>query len=165
MKEQDNIQKDKQKKNPGKVIVDNITGIFVPIINYLTAASILKSVIVLLAGFGVLDTASGVYQIFYAVSDGFFFFLPFFFAITAAKQWKTDMFISLLIPVAMLYPDLVAILEHDKSLSIFGLTAQPAIYHSGVLFLRASSLLYGSVTFPALATGKTVFIEKTFAII
>lgn len=143
MKEQDNIQKDKQKKNPGKVIVDNITGIFVPIINYLTAASILKSVIVLLAGFGVLDTASGVYQIFYAVSDGFFFFLPFFLAITAAKQWKTDMFISLLIPVAMLYPDLVAILEHDKSLSIFGLTAQPAIYHSGVIpVLLAVGLLH-----------------------
>lgn len=131
------------KKSIGKIIVDNITGIFVPIINYLTAASILKSVIVLLAGFGVLDTAGGVYQIFYAVSDGFFYFLPVFLAITAAKQWKTDMFISLLIPVAMLYPDLVAILENNQSLSIFGLTAQPAIYHSGVIpVLLAVGLLH-----------------------
>ncbi|MCQ2494263.1 MAG: PTS transporter subunit EIIC [Lachnospiraceae bacterium] len=134
---------EKSKKRIGKLIVDNITGIFVPIINYLTAASILKSVIVLLAGFGVLDTAGGVYQIFYAVSDGFFYFLPVFLAITASKQWKTDMYISLLIPVAMLYPDLVAILENGKSLSLLGLTAQPAIYHSGVIpVLLAVGLLH-----------------------
>lgn len=132
-----------EKKSVGKLIVDNITGIFVPIINYLTAASILKSVIVLLAGFGVLDTASGVYKIFYAVSDGFFYFLPFFLAITAAKQWKTDKFISLLIPVAMLYPDLVAILENNQSLSFIGIPVQPSIYHSGVIpVLMAVGLLH-----------------------
>lgn len=132
-----------QQKKKYQIIIDQITGIFLPIINYLTAASILKSVIVLLANFGVLAQDSGVFQIFYAMSDGFFYFLPVFLAITAAKQWHTDMFLSLLIPVAMLYPDITATLEQGQALSFFGLTVQPSIYHSSVIpVLLAVGLLH-----------------------
>ena len=66
-----------EQKSMGKRIVEQITGIFAPIINIITAASILKGVIMLLAGMGVLEAESGVYRIFYACSDGFFYFLPF----------------------------------------------------------------------------------------
>jgi len=134
---------DGNKKSVYRKVIEQITGIFLPIINYLTAASILKSVIVLLADFGVLDKSGGIYTVFYGVSDGFFYFLPFFLALTASKQWKTDTFISLLIPVAMFYPDVINILENGKSLDFFGLTANPAIYHSGVIpVLLAVGLLY-----------------------
>ena len=123
----------KQKNKVYKSVIDQITGIFLPIINYLTAASILKSVVILLANFGVLSKESGAYILFYAVSDGFFYFLPMLLAITASKQWKTDLFISILIPIAMLYPDVLAILENGKTLDFFGFTVQPAIYHSSVI--------------------------------
>lgn len=131
------------RKRGYQIVIDQITGIFVPIINYLTAASILKSIIILLAGFGVMSETSGPYMIFYAVSDGFFYFLPVFLAITAAKQWKTDLFISLLIPVAMLYPDITATLEQGQALNFLGLTIQPSIYHSSVIpVLMAVGLLH-----------------------
>ena len=122
-----------KKKKIYQIFIEQITGIFLPIINYLTAASILKSAVILLASFGILSQDSGVYMIFYAVSDGFFYFLPVLLAITAAKQWNTDPFISLLIPIAMLYPGLLGILENGKSLDFLGLTVQPAIYHSSVI--------------------------------
>lgn len=122
-----------KKESIFKKIVNQISGVFAPIINCLTAASIIKSVLIILSQAGIVAETSGIYQIFYAVSDGFFYFLPFFLAITAAKQWKTDIFISLFIPVAMLYPDLVSILENGQSLSFMGLTVVPAIYHSGVI--------------------------------
>lgn len=126
-----------------KKIVNQISGLFVPIINCLTAASIIKSLLLLLSQMEMIPKDGGFYQIFYAVSDGFFYFLPFFLAITAAKQWKTDIYISLLIPAAMLYPDLVAILEHEQSLAFLDLTIQPAIYHSGVIpVLLAVGLLH-----------------------
>lgn len=132
-----------QKKSIYKTVIDQITGIFFPIINIITGASILKSAVVLLAGFGVLSTDSGVYQIFYAVSDGFFYFLPFFLAVTASKQWKTDPFISILIPVAMLYPDVVAVLENGGTMPFLGLTVPSTIYHSGVIpVLLAIGLLH-----------------------
>lgn len=131
------------KKKGYQLVIDQITGIFVPIINYLTAASILKSVMILLVNFGVLQETDGVYMIFYAMSDGFFYFLPFFLAITASKQWHTDLFISLLLPVAMLYPDITATLESGQALSFLGITVQPSIYHSSVIpVLLAVGLLY-----------------------
>ena len=71
------LGKEQHKKGYMQVI-DQITGIFLPIINYLTAASILKSLIVLLADYGILKRSGGIYTIFYGVSDGFFYFLPFF---------------------------------------------------------------------------------------
>lgn len=132
-----------QKKSAYKIVIEQITGIFFPIINIITAASILKSAVVLLAGFGVLSTDSGVYQILYAVSDGFFYFLPFFLAITAAKQWNTDPFISILIPVAMLYPDITAVLENGGTLPFLGLTVPSTVYHSSVIpVLLAIGLLH-----------------------
>ena len=130
-------------KKKYQIVLEQITGLFLPIINYLTAASILKSVLILLANFGVLSKESGLYLVFYAVSDGFFYFLPFFLALTASKQWKTDPFLSLLIPVGILYPDIVAILENGQSLSFLGLPIQPAIYHSSVIpVLLAIGLLH-----------------------
>ena len=137
-----------EQKSMGKRIVEQITGIFAPIINIITAASILKGVIMLLAGMGVLEAESGVYRIFYACSDGFFYFLPFFLAHTASKQWKTDPFISMLIPVTMLYPGLVDLLENgDGTMHFLGIPIQTAVYHSSVL--------------PVLfAIGLLVFLEK-----
>ena len=140
MKTEETKKKETKKQNKA---VQQITGIFLPMINCLTAASIIKSVLSLLASFGVLSVESGVYQIFYAVSDGFFFFLPFYLALTASRQWKTDPFITMMIPVAMLYPNLLAVLENGQSLSLFGLTVHPAIYHSGVIpVVLAAGLLY-----------------------
>lgn len=132
-----------KKKSLGKTVMEQITGLFFPIINIITATSILKSVVVLLANFGVISPEGGVYQIYYACADGFFYFLPFFLAYTASKQWKTDPFISMLIPVTMLYPGITGILEQGQSLSFLGLRIPPTIYHSSVLpVLFAVGLLY-----------------------
>ena len=122
-----------KKKSGYQVVVDQITGIFLPIINIITAASILKSIVVLLAAFGVISENGGFYQIFYAATDGFFYFLPFYLAYAAAKQWKADPYIALLISVAMLYPDITAVLENGGSLNLFGLNVPPTIYHSSVI--------------------------------
>lgn len=137
-------KKKKEKKSTYKVIIDQITGIFLPIINCLTAASIIKSAVILLAAGNVITTDSGIYQILYAAGDGFFYFLPFYLAYTASKQWKTDTFIAFFIPVAMLYPEFNAILEGgEKAISFLGLTIPSNIYHSSVIpVLLAVGLLH-----------------------
>ena len=140
---------EKKKTSKYKLVIEQISGIFVPIINYLTAASIIKSVLILLAGAGVLEKDNGLYMVFYAVSDGFFYFLPVFLAITASKQWKTDLYISLLIPVAMLYPDLLEVLENGRTLPFLSFDIQPAIYHSSVIPV-------------ILGVGLLHFVEKPF---
>lgn len=121
-------------KSKGKIILEQITGIFSPVINIITAVSIIKGVLIVLAGAGIIDSSSGVYRIFYACSDGFFYFLPFYLAVTAAEQWKTDKFIAMLIPAAMLYPDIVSVLENGEGVMTFlGMNVPQTVYHSGVL--------------------------------
>jgi len=140
------MKKDKEKSEKKKIyksVIDQITGIFLPIINCLTAASIIKSVMILLAAGDIISKDGGLYQILYAVGDGFFYFLPFYLAITASKQWKTDPFVSMLIPVTMLYPDFNAAIEGGETIKILGLTLPCNIYHSSVIpVLLAILLLY-----------------------
>lgn len=115
-----------------KLVIDQITGIFFPIINIITGASILKSAVVLLAAFGVMNVNGGAYQILYAASDGFFYFLPFFLALTASKQWNTNPYIAILIPITMLYPDITTMLENGGT-TFLGLPVPSAVYHSSVI--------------------------------
>lgn len=125
-----------------QVFIEQITGIFLPVISIITAASLMKSLVVLMESLGVIAAEGGIYRIFYAMGDGFFYFLPFFLAVTAAKQWKADPYVALLIPVTMLYPDLVKVVENEAGFGLFGLTVQPAVYHSSVLpVLMAVGLL------------------------
>lgn len=133
----------KDKKKGYQKVLEQITGIFLPVINTITAASIIKGILILLVTFGVLDPDAGVYRIFYAVSDGFFYFLPFYLAVTASKQWKTDLFVTLMIPTAMLYPDILSAMEQEETLSFLGLPIQPTVYHSSIIpVILAVGLLY-----------------------
>lgn len=137
-----------EKKNTYQKVVDQIAGIFLPIINVLTAAGLLKSVMLLLVTFHVMDEQNGIYRIFYAVSDGFFYFLPFFLAVTAAKQWKCDVFIAMTIPVAMLYPEITEILENGDGFSFVGFFVPPTVFHSGVIPVLLAVLLLQYVEKP-----------------
>lgn len=140
---EERVVESKKKKKTYKAVIEQITGIFLPIINCLTAASIVKSAIILLAAGGFMDKAGGLYQVLYAAGDGFFYFLPFYLAYTASKQWKTDPFISMMIPVTMLYPELNAIIEGGGSLNFLGLNIPNNVYHSSVLpVIMAVGLLY-----------------------
>lgn len=131
------------KKSVYRTVVAQISGIFFPIIGSLTGASMIKSVIVLLSTVGVLSVEGGLYRMLYAVSDGFFYFLPFFLAYTASRQWNTDRIISLLIPVAMLYPEFTQALESGEAISFLGLTLPQNVYHSSVIpVLLAIGLLH-----------------------
>lgn len=137
------MKKEKVKKENKiiKKILDEITGIFMPIIGCITGASIIKSVLMILTMFGLVTGEEGLYRIFYAVSDGFFFFLPFVLAMSASRRWKTDPYISLLIPVTMFYPDILDALEAGGEIKVFGLGLPSAIYHSSVIPVLLAMIL------------------------
>lgn len=138
------MKQKENKKSAVKIVLDQLAGIFCPVINYITAASILKCLLFLLAGCNLISRETGFYKVFNAASEGFFYFLPFFLAINISRLWKTDLFLTLFIPAAMLFPELNAILENSsESISFLGIPVQNAIYHSSVIpVIFASGLLY-----------------------
>ena len=65
-----------EKQSMINVIIDGISGIFLPIVNLLSAAGILKGVLVILTAFNLLSETSGTYLILNAMGDSLFYFLP-----------------------------------------------------------------------------------------
>ena len=114
-------------------VIDTISGIFLPIINVLMAAALLKGVLLLSVNMGWMNETSGVYTILFAISDGFFHFLPIFLAYTASRKLKADTVTSMLLAAALVYPDITNMFSQGKSLDFLGMTVNPVSYPSSVI--------------------------------
>lgn len=99
------------KHNPLNTLMGTISGIMVPTLGVLTAAGIIKGVVSFLAldNIGILNPASGLYMLLYAIGDGFFYFLPILLGITAARKFNCSEFIGASIGTALVYPAMVNI--------------------------------------------------------
>ncbi|AYW44794.1 hypothetical protein C7K43_01945 [Tetragenococcus koreensis] len=112
---------------------DVISGIFTPIIPALTAAGMLKAVLVLLDFFNLLGATSSTYLFFEFVSDSAFYFLPIFVAISTAMKFKTNLFIAGILGAALIHPTFVEYVAKGDSVSLFGLDVPLVSYISGVI--------------------------------
>ncbi|WP_242846700.1 hypothetical protein [Clostridium botulinum] len=57
-------------------IIDIISGMFVPIINVMSAAGILKGIVAILGAMNILTPNSDTYVIFNGIADAFFLLYP-----------------------------------------------------------------------------------------
>lgn len=113
--------------------VDLISGIFVPILPALIGAGMIKGMLMLAVQFG-LSAKSGTYQIWFAASDAVFYFLPILLAVTSAKKFKANVFLSLAVAGAMEYPTLVTLFNNTATkLTFLGIPVIGAKYPSSVL--------------------------------
>ncbi len=118
-------------------VIDTITGIFTPILPAITAAGMMKAVLALLTAFKLISTDSQSYQIFNFMADAAFYFLPIFLANSAAKKFKCNPYLAMMLGGILLHPTFVTMVntakETGESLSIFGLPITLASYSSSVL--------------------------------
>ena len=118
-------------------VIDTITGIFTPILPAITAAGMMKAVLALLTAFKLISTDSQSYQIFNFMADAAFYFLPIFLANSAAKKFKCNPYLAMMLGGILLHPTFVTMVNTAKktgeSLAIFGLPITLASYSSSVL--------------------------------
>jgi PTS system beta-glucosides-specific IIC component len=113
--------------------MDIISGIFIPIVNVIMAAGLLKGILMLLVNTNLLQQTDGAYQMLYAISDGFFHFLPIFLAFTASKKLKADTFTSVMLAAALVYPDITALFKNGTQMDLFGIPIREVTYPSSVI--------------------------------
>ena len=89
-------------------IIDVISAIFAPFLYTLAACGILQGILGVLVALNAIDTTGGTYRILNFISWTAFTFLPVLIAVTAAKKFKVDTFISLVIACALVCPDYTA---------------------------------------------------------
>lgn len=114
-------------------VMDIISGIFIPIVNVIMAAGLLKGILMLLVNTNLLQQTDGAYQMLYAISDGFFHFLPIFLAFTASKKLKADTFTSVMLAAALVYPDITALFKNGTQMDLFGIPIREVTYPSSVI--------------------------------
>ena len=95
------------KKSPVSLLIDVISGTLQPTLGVMAATGIIKGLLALFDFLGLIPAASGTYQVWYAVADGFFYFMPIVLGYTAAKKIKVNEFIGMAIGIALCYPAMV----------------------------------------------------------
>lgn len=123
-------------------IIDGISGIFLPIVNLLSAAGILKGILVILTSLSVLSESGDTYLVLNAMADSLFYFLPIFLAFTAGRKFGANPYVAVIIAGVLLYPSLNSVLESGETVHFLGLPLRGVTYHSSVIpIILAAALL------------------------
>ena len=114
--EQSEIAKGEKKepltlKKIGNNILDAIVGTMSPLIPAIIGGSMVKLLVMLLGMAGILSADSETYKLINTIGDGAFYFLPVLAAASAAKKFKTDMFLAISIAGVLIHPDFRGMME------------------------------------------------------
>lgn len=127
----------KEKKKILDVIIDTMSGIFTPILPAITAAGMIKAVLALLVAFKLVSNETTIYQVLNFMADAAFYFLPILLASSAAKKFKCNPYLAMMLGGILLHPNLISMVEQSKETGEvikFGfLTITNASYSSSVL--------------------------------
>lgn len=116
---------------------DLVTGIFTPILTPLCAAGMLKAVLAILTAFKWVDSTSSTYQVINFMADATFYFLPILLASSAAKKFKTNPMLAMMLAGMLIHPNFVSLVtaskETGEAITVFGLPIYNATYSSSVI--------------------------------
>jgi beta-glucoside PTS system EIICBA component len=114
--------------NPISRLLDFISGAFTPILPALIGAGMIKVVISILMSFGFLLSDQQAYTILLVISDGIFYFLPIFFAASAARKLGSNMFVAAAIGASVLHPRLTELFQSASSIFLMLVVVWMASY-------------------------------------
>ena len=124
-------------RKPIAKVIDTVTGIFTPILPAITAAGMMKAVLALLVAFKVITNDTQSYQVINFMADAGFYFLPILLASSAAKKFKCNPYLAMMLGGMLLHPTFITMVNAAKetgdALKVFGLPISLASYSSSVL--------------------------------
>lgn len=119
-----------RKEDLGKTVLDFLIGIFQPLVPAIAGAGVLKSVLLLLSTFNLVDATGTLYLLLSYISDATFYFLPMMVAVTTATKLNTNRLVAVAAVGVTLLPKVTDMLAAGTTL--FGFTLQKIDYNSQV---------------------------------
>lgn len=150
MKDASEMKAEMKDKKVKSSLIDMISGIFAPVLGIMMATGFLKGILVLLTTAGVLDAASGTYQILYMIGNSFFYFMPVYIGYTSMKKFGGTPFVGMTIGLILVYPTISTLMAGDAVSTVFsGTIFQSDIYAT---FCGIPVMLrdYSSTVFPVI---------------
>lgn len=122
-----------EKKGIASAIIDSVTGCMTPMIPALTAAGMIKVVLTLLTTFHLVTDQSSTYQVISFIGDSAFYFMPFLIAANAAKVFRVNESLALIIAGVFLHPNFTAMMATGDPITLFSIPVTPTTYCYSVI--------------------------------
>ena len=126
-------KKSKARKNIFAVLLDVISGCMAPVIPAIMGAGMVKVLVVILNLAGILPESSQTYIILNTIGDGAFYFLPIFLAVSAAKKFDTNPYLSVAVVTVMVHPTFIGLVHAAKPIAFLGMPVTAATYTYSVI--------------------------------
>lgn len=128
----------KEKNSLGNRILNTVAAIFTPIVPAIAASGMLKGILAIAVmvanNFYQVDLKPlNTYIILSAASDALFYFMPVILGYSAAKVFKTNEYIAMVIGATLCYPTIVSLMTEKSAVTLFGLHVTKANYVSTVI--------------------------------
>lgn len=124
---------EKQGGNILEKTISMIAALFSPLLGVMCGSGVLKGLLMLAVNFGIMTSDSGTYQIIYAAADSVFYFLPIILAVTTAKRFKANIYLSIVIAGAMIYPSIISLVDAGTQITFLGIPVTLINYSSTVI--------------------------------
>ncbi|WP_195905160.1 PTS transporter subunit EIIC, partial [Enterococcus faecium] len=95
-----------EKMRPFDMLIDGISGCFQPFLAILAAGGMIRGLTALLVFLGAFDRGSGTFVMFDNIGDSVFQFMPVIIGLTAARKFKVNEFVGMLLGAALMNPSL-----------------------------------------------------------
>lgn len=128
----------KEKNSLGNRILNTVAAIFTPVVPAIAASGMLKGILAIAVmvanNFYQVDLKPlNTYIILSAASDALFYFMPVVLGYSAAKVFKTNEYIAMVIGATLCYPTIVSLMTEESAVTLFGLHVTKANYVSTVI--------------------------------
>lgn len=129
---------DGEKVGIGTKILNTVAAIFTPTVPAIAASGMLKGILAVAAliglnMYGVDIKTYNTYIILNAASDALFYFMPIILARSAAKVFKTNDYIAMILGATLCYPAIVDLMTGENPVNLFGIGITQANYVSSVV--------------------------------
>lgn len=145
------------KGNVAEAIFSFFGGTFSPVIPVLIAGGLTGAVLNLLVTFAGVSPESGTYQVFYAINQAAFYFLPIFIGYSAAVRLKTNGYLGAFLAAILLYSGINGV----EGLDFFGIGIQPISYNANI-FPIILGVLFMSVIYKFFQKHTPVYLKTIF---
>lgn len=107
VKTQEHTKRKKGFKASFNDLLEVIAAIFSPILPAIIGAGMMKVIISLINLFQLLPETNGIYIVFTMIGDAAFYFLPFLLAVSSARKFEVNEFVSICLAGVLMAPTLI----------------------------------------------------------
>ena len=109
-------------------VLDLISSVLAPMLSILASVSILKGILAILVYFNYISVYSGTYQILHAIENSALYFMPILMGLTAAKKFKANEFIAVILGAIMISPGIINFISKNNGIDFLSINIKEINY-------------------------------------